>query len=75
MPWVDRDDDLENWRQIDSNPFGQNDKRYIALLQLGTLILLLLVGWVEHLSRVYYLALLSAALFFSYQQWLIRAAA
>lgn len=69
---VDRDDDLKIGVKSTAILFGQNDKRYIALLQLGTLILLLLVGWVEHLSGVYYLALLSAALFFLYQQWLIR---
>lgn len=69
---VDRDDDLKIGIKSTAILFGQNDKRYVALLQLTTLMLLLLAGWLESLNRIYYLSLLAVAVFFLYQQWLIR---
>jgi 4-hydroxybenzoate polyprenyltransferase len=41
-------------------------------LQVLTLGLLCLIGWLEQLSQSYFLLLLLASGFFLYQQWLIR---
>ena len=69
---VDRDDDLKIGVKSTAILFGQNDRLYIALLQLGTLILLAIIGWLEQLTVSYYFSLLLAAGLFIYQQWLIR---
>ena len=69
---VDRDDDLKIGVKSTAILFGQNDRLYIALLQLGTLTLLAIIGWLEQLTVSYYFSLLLAAGLFIYQQWLIR---
>ncbi len=69
---VDRDDDLKIGVKSTAILFGQNDRLYIALLQLGTLGLLAIIGWLEQLTVSYYISLLLAAGLFIYQQWLIR---
>lgn len=69
---VDRDDDLKIGVKSTAILFGQNDRLYIALLQLGTLTLLVIIGWLEQLTVSYYFSLLLAAGLFIYQQWLIR---
>lgn len=69
---VDRDDDLRIGVKSTAILFGQNDKRYIALMQLLTLFLLVVVGWLNHTTMIYFSTLLIAAGFFLYQQWLIR---
>ncbi len=69
---VDRDDDLKIGVRSTAILFGEKDRLYIALLQLGTLGLLVLAGWLEQLNISYFISLLLAAGFFLYQQWLIR---
>jgi 4-hydroxybenzoate polyprenyl transferase, proteobacterial len=69
---VDRDDDLKIGVKSTAILFGQNDRLYIALLQLGTLGLLAIIGGLEQLTVSYYISLLLAAGLFIYQQWLIR---
>lgn len=69
---VDRDDDLKIGVRSTAILFGEKDRLYIALLQLGTLGLLVLAGWLEQLTFSYFMSLLLAAGFFLYQQWLIR---
>lgn len=69
---VDRDDDLRIGLKSTAILFGLNDRRNIALLQAGTLVILLVVGALAHLTLSYYVSLLAAVLLFLYQQWLIR---
>ncbi len=69
---VDRDDDLKIDVKSTAILFGERDRLYIALLQLGTLGLLILTGWLEQLTASYFISLLLAAALFLYQQWLIR---
>jgi 4-hydroxybenzoate polyprenyltransferase len=69
---VDRDDDLRIGLKSTAILFGLNDRRNIALLQAGTLVILLLVGALAHLTLSYYVSLAAAVLLFLYQQWLIR---
>jgi 4-hydroxybenzoate polyprenyltransferase len=69
---VDRDDDLTIGVKSTAILFGRNDRLYIALLQLATLSVLWLVGWLEQLSSSYFSVLSITGLFFIYQQWLIR---
>ena len=69
---VDRDDDLKIGVKSTAILFGERDRLYIALLQLGTLGLLVLTGWLEQLTASYFISLFLAAALFLYQQWLIR---
>lgn len=69
---VDRDDDLKIGVKSTAILFGERDRLYIALLQLATLGLLILTGWLEQLTASYFISLLLAAALFLYQQWLIR---
>jgi 4-hydroxybenzoate polyprenyltransferase len=69
---VDRDDDVTIGVKSTAILFGQHDRVYIALLQLATLSVLCIIGWLEQLSASYFFVLLIAGLFFIYQQWLIR---
>lgn len=69
---VDRDDDLKIGVKSTAILFGQYDRHCIALLQVMTLALLCLIGWLEQLTSSYYALLLLVSGFFIYQQWLIR---
>ncbi|USH02553.1 4-hydroxybenzoate octaprenyltransferase [Grimontia kaedaensis] len=69
---VDRDDDLKVGIKSSAILFGRFDKIAIGILQLITVLLLVLVGYLSGLSQVYYWFLLAASALFVYQQWLAR---
>ena len=68
---VDRDDDLKIGIKSTAILFGQNDKLVIGILQVGVLVLMALVGWLNGLGLGYYWSLLVAGALFVYQQKLI----
>ncbi|CZF82923.1 4-hydroxybenzoate octaprenyltransferase [Grimontia marina] len=69
---VDRDDDLKVGIKSSAIIFGRFDKIAVGILQLVTILLLVLVGFLCGLSQVYYWFLLAASALFVYQQWLAR---
>lgn len=69
---VDRDDDLRVGIKSTAILFGKYDVAIIGLLQLATLGLLAIVGWLINGALVYWLALLVAAGLFIWQLWMIR---
>lgn len=69
---VDREDDLKIGMKSTAILFAQNDKLIIALLQLSSLILLILLGWLEGLNWPYFIALLIVAGLFTRQQLQIK---
>ncbi|KKD61509.1 4-hydroxybenzoate polyprenyltransferase [Grimontia sp. AD028] len=69
---VDRDDDLKVGIKSSAILFGRFDKIAVGILQLITVLLLVLVGYLSELSQVYYWFLLAASALFVYQQWLAR---
>lgn len=69
---VDRDDDVRIGVKSTAILFGRHDLRIIALLQLATLLLLLLVGWLQALPWPFYGSLLVAAGLFAQQGWSAR---
>jgi 4-hydroxybenzoate polyprenyltransferase len=69
---VDREDDLVIGIRSSAILFGRADRGIIALLQLGSLAGLALVGYMSHLDRWYWTGLATAATFAVYQQYLIR---
>ena len=64
---VDRDDDLRVGIKSTAILFGKYDVAIIGLLQLATLGLLAIVGWLINGALVYWLALLVAAGLFIWQ--------
>lgn len=68
---VDRDDDLKIGVKSTAIFFGRHDRLIIGLLQLSTLVLLIIVGYLQHLNEFYYGSLVFAGLFFIWQQRLI----
>lgn len=68
---VDRDDDLKIGIKSTAILFGKNDKLIIGVLQVGVLVLMALVGWLNGLGLGYYWSLLVAGALFVYQQKLI----
>ncbi|WP_028025794.1 4-hydroxybenzoate octaprenyltransferase [Enterovibrio calviensis] len=69
---VDRDDDVKIGIKSSAILFGKYDKAAVGVLQLLTLLLLVLVGYLCQLSTVYYWFLLAASALFVYQQWLVK---
>jgi 4-hydroxybenzoate polyprenyltransferase len=69
---VDRDDDLKIGVKSSAIVFGDMDKLIIGLLQALMLFALYLVGTNMEFGHWYNMGLLGAAVFFGYQQWLIR---
>ncbi|WP_048305468.1 4-hydroxybenzoate octaprenyltransferase [Halomonas sp. PR-M31] len=69
---VDRDDDLKVGIKSTAVLFGRYDRLMIGLLQLATLTLLVIVGARLTLGDFFWLGLVSMALIFLYQHWLIR---
>ncbi|VUD69075.1 4-hydroxybenzoate octaprenyltransferase [Thalassocella blandensis] len=68
----DREDDLKIGVKSTAILFGDGDRMITAMLQVFTLIILGTVGNKFALGSVYWLSLGLAALFFVYQQFLIR---
>jgi 4-hydroxybenzoate polyprenyltransferase len=69
---VDRDDDLKIGVKSSAIVFGDMDKLIIGMLQALMLFALYLVGTNMEFGYWYNLGLAGAAVFFVYQQWLIR---
>jgi len=65
---VDKEDDLKIGIKSTAILFGKYDKLTIALLQVSTLILLMVVGILEQLNAYFYIALLVAGALFIQQQ-------
>lgn len=68
---VDRDDDLKIGIKSTAILFGRYDKLIVGLLQLATLLLMVVVGILQHLNSAFYWSLLLAAVLFVHQQKLI----
>jgi 4-hydroxybenzoate polyprenyltransferase len=69
---VDRDDDLKLGIKSAAITFGEADRWVLGTLQVIVLTALWLAGEEAVLGRWYRLGLAAGAVFFVYQQWLIR---
>lgn len=69
---VDRDDDLKIGVRSSAILFADMDKLIVAIMQLMMLFALLLVGRAMKFGHWYLTGVAAAAVFFLYQQWLIR---
>lgn len=69
---VDRDDDLKIGVKSSAILFADMDKMIVAIMQLMMLFALLLVGRAMNFGRWYLAGVIAAAVFFLYQQLLIR---
>ncbi|TRW49010.1 4-hydroxybenzoate octaprenyltransferase [Aliidiomarina halalkaliphila] len=69
---VDRADDLRVGIKSTAILFGQYDILVIGALQAATIFLLGIVGWMIDATWIFWLALITMALFFIWQLWLIR---
>jgi 4-hydroxybenzoate polyprenyltransferase len=69
---VDRDDDRRIGVKSTAILFAQMDTVIIALLQTVFILMMIAVGIMFRLHRVYYASLIIAACLFVYQQWMIR---
>jgi 4-hydroxybenzoate polyprenyltransferase len=69
---VDREDDLAIGVRSSAVLFGRTDRIVVALMQLGSLALLAIVGQLSALGRWYWLGLGVAATLALREQWLIR---
>ncbi|QUG77495.1 4-hydroxybenzoate octaprenyltransferase [Erwinia sp. E602] len=65
---VDRDDDLKIGVKSTAILFGRFDKLIVGLLQLATLALMALVGWLSGLGGAFWWSMLLAAGLFIHQQ-------
>jgi 4-hydroxybenzoate polyprenyltransferase len=70
---VDREDDLKIGVRSSAIVFADMDRVIVGVLQLMVLLALLLMGLSLHFGNAYVGGLAAAAVFFAYQQWLIRA--
>jgi 4-hydroxybenzoate polyprenyltransferase len=70
---VDRDDDLRIGVKSSAILFADMDRLLIGVMQGMMLFALLLIGRTLQFGQWYTAAVVSAAVFFVYQQWLIRA--
>ncbi|KJG61707.1 4-hydroxybenzoate polyprenyltransferase, partial [Raoultella planticola] len=68
---VDRDDDVKIGIKSTAILFGEHDRTIIGMLQIGVLILLAAIGWLNGLHWEYYWSLFIAAGLFFWQQKLI----
>ncbi|MFT6987356.1 MAG: 4-hydroxybenzoate polyprenyltransferase [Psychromonas sp.] len=69
---VDRDDDLKIGVKSTAILFAQYDTLIVALLQLSCLLLLLLLGWIESLSWIYFSGVCAVLGLFIKQQMMIK---
>ncbi|MEY4921311.1 MAG: 4-hydroxybenzoate polyprenyl transferase [Pseudomonadota bacterium] len=68
---VDRDDDVKIGIKSTAILFGLHDKLIIGLLQLATLVLMGVIGWLMNLSGAFYWSILLAGALFAHQQKMI----
>jgi 4-hydroxybenzoate polyprenyltransferase len=69
---VDRDDDVKIGVKSSAILFADMDKLIVAIMQLMMLFSLILVGRAMKFGDWYLTGVIAAAVFFLYQQWLIR---
>lgn len=69
---ADRPDDILAGIKSSAIFFGKYDKLIIGILQIIVILLMTIIGYINHLHWPYYIGLLFAALFFVYQQYLIK---
>lgn len=69
---ADREDDLKLGLKSTAILFGDNDKTIVGLMQLSVIVLLAMVGALNSLGGFFYLSVITASVFFVYQQYLIR---
>src|SRR5690606_11557429 len=69
---TDREDDLVAGVKSTAILFGRYDLAIIALLQLATLALLVVVGQIAGLGLPYWISLGVAAALFGYEHWISR---
>lgn len=69
---VDREDDVRLGVKSSAILFADADRFIIAMMQLMVLLALGLIGHEHHMNLWYWLGLGAGALFFVWQQWLIR---
>jgi 4-hydroxybenzoate polyprenyltransferase len=69
---VDRDDDVKIGVKSSAILFADMDKLIVAIMQLMMLFSLILVGRAMKFGHWYLTGVIAAAVFFLYQQWLIR---
>jgi 4-hydroxybenzoate polyprenyl transferase, proteobacterial len=69
---VDRDDDLVIGIRSSAILFGRADRAFVAILQLGALVLLVVAGVMAGLQRWYWLGMAVAAATIVHQHMLIR---
>ncbi|AKA38429.1 4-hydroxybenzoate polyprenyltransferase [Yersinia ruckeri] len=68
---VDRDDDLRIGVKSTAILFGQYDRLIVGLLQLATLVLMAVIGYLMHLGGAFYWSVLLAGALFIHQQKMI----
>jgi 4-hydroxybenzoate polyprenyltransferase len=68
---VDRDDDVKIGVKSTAILFGLHDKLIIGLLQLTTLVLMGVIGWLMNLGGAFYWSILLAGALFVHQQKMI----
>ncbi|RUO37680.1 4-hydroxybenzoate octaprenyltransferase [Aliidiomarina shirensis] len=69
---VDREDDLQAGIKSTAVLFGSRDILAIALLQTGTIVLLLAVAYLIQATALFWLSIMVMAGFFAWQIWTIR---
>jgi 4-hydroxybenzoate polyprenyltransferase len=69
---VDRDDDVKLGVKSSAILFADMDKLIVGIMQAMMLFALILVGRAEKFGNWYLTGVVAAAVFFLYQQWLIR---
>jgi 4-hydroxybenzoate polyprenyltransferase len=69
---VDREDDVKIGVKSSAILFADMDKLIVAIMQLMMLFALILVGRTMKFGHWYLTGVIAAAVFFLYQQWLIR---
>ena len=69
---VDRDDDLKIGVKSTAILFGKHDNTINGCLQLATIALLIVVGFLANLGLIYYFGLILMSALFGYQQYLTQ---
>jgi len=69
---VDREDDIKIGVKSTAILFGQADRGIIAFLQILVILTFCMIGEQLKLGQFYFLGVVSASIFFIYQQHLIR---